>query len=89
MACADIAAGIQSDWNFADIDAAESRGGDADDRHRVLVHQHLAAHHIRRAGELRLPEVVGEHDHGIRAGRRVIFARNTLPSAAPTPSTEK
>ena len=59
---------------MANVNAPERRGGNANDRHRVLVNQHLTAHYIRSACELRLPEVVSEHNHRIRTGCPVIVA---------------
>src|SRR5580704_12038395 len=39
----------------------------------MLVDQHLAAHHIRSACELRLPKVVRENNHWVRTRRPVIL----------------
>jgi hypothetical protein len=47
--------------------------GHADDGHRVIVDQDLAAQDARRAAELGLPEIVGEDHHGAGARRCVIF----------------
>ena len=60
-------------WNLAHVDAMKCRRCNPDNRHGVLVHQHLSADDIRRASQLVLPEVVGEHNHGAGTGRLVII----------------
>ena len=44
--------------NLANVDASELRGRDADHYHRMPIHEHLSAHHVRSAGKLRFPEIV-------------------------------
>ncbi|SPF37665.1 hypothetical protein SBA4_2040009 [Candidatus Sulfopaludibacter sp. SbA4] len=57
----------------ADVDAAEAGGGHADYGHGVIADQDLAAGDIGSAAELRLPEVIREHDDRTGAGRGIVF----------------
>ena len=47
--------------------------GDADDRERVAVERHDAAEDPGIAAEVPLPELVAEHDDGIRIRRAIFF----------------
>jgi hypothetical protein len=57
----------------ADIDAPEAGGCHADNGHRVIADQHLAADDIASAAELRLPEVIREHYDRTGAGRGIVL----------------
>ncbi len=69
-----MAAGIQSEGTWPTSMPWNVASRDANDRHRVLVDEYFAAHHIGRACKLRLPEIVGKDHHRTRAGRPVIVA---------------
>src|SRR5207249_4841902 len=60
-------------WNLAHVDAMKCRRCNPDNRHWILVQQHLSADDIRSASELVLPELVGEHNHGAGTGCVVII----------------
>ena len=60
--------------------SVEPRRRHADDGEDVAVQPHLPPDDIRFAGEPRLPEVVADHRHGMRA-RRHIVGRRQQPSA--------
>ena len=52
--------------NLAHVDSVKRGRTDSDNRHRVLVHQHLSAHDVLGASELVFSEVVREHHHRTR-----------------------
>ena len=60
--------------------SVEPRRRHADDGEDVAVQPHLAPDDVRFAGEPRLPEVVADHRHGMRA-RRHIVGRRQQPAA--------
>src|SRR5262249_6400189 len=62
-------------WDRSRVDAMKPRRGNTGNRHRVLVHQHLAAHDVLGASELAFPDGVREHNHRTRSRRLVIIVR--------------
>ena len=62
-------------WRLGRINSVEPRRRHAHNRHRVIVHQNLFAHHTRISREAGTPIVITQHCYGMAQKHAVVIVR--------------